>query len=109
MTNDLNNILSTHYLIIILVLFNIFILITFTCIYNWCDTNGSFKKHHETTPNNFSDHLSLSISIQSGVGLSSIIPISTLSKILVSLQEFIVMTSTLISIYIIIIFSKNIF
>jgi len=45
------------------------------------------------------DHFLLSIAVQSGVGLASITPVTNTAKLLVSFQQFIVMTSRLVSIY----------
>ena len=54
---------------------------------------------------NFTDHLLLSAAVQSGVGLASIIPVTNTAKLLVSFQQFLVMTSGLVSVYIFIYFN----
>lgn len=100
----------SHSTIIVLVIFNITILILFTLIYTLCEMQNpnSFNNVNpksEVVLTNFTDHLLLSIAIQSGIGLSNITPVTNTAKILVSLQQFLVMTSGLVSIYLFIYFS----
>lgn len=100
----------SHSTIVILVLYNITVLILFTVIYTMCEkyNPNSFNNVNpksEIILTNFTDHLLLSIAVQSGIGLSNITPVTNTAKILVSFQQFLVMTSGLISIYLFIYFS----
>jgi hypothetical protein len=55
------------------------------------------------------DHFLLSIAVQSGVGLCSVTPNNNIGKMLVASQQFLVMTSGFVSIYLFIYFTKGIF
>jgi hypothetical protein len=95
---------STHSTIIILLTFNIIIVILFTLLYSIChaQNNKSFNNsdpHSKIITTDILDHFLLSIAIQSGVGYASINPVSNTAKVLVSAQEFLVLTSSLLSIY----------
>jgi len=86
-------------------------LILFAFLYFLCEyyNKGSFSDIKTTSPNRVTsilDHFLLSCAIQSGVGFSNIIPLNNLAKFLVFIQQFIVLTSTLISIYLFIYFSN---
>lgn len=106
-----NKFYSTHSTIIILVTFNIIILLTFTLLYYLCERNNkqSFQKPNNPSPIDIIDHLLLSVAIQSGVGLCSITPTNNTAKVLVAMQEFMVMSSSFVSIYLFIYFAKNMF
>ena len=100
----------SHSSIVILVIFNITILILFTFIYTLCEmyNPNSFNNVNPKSQiilTNFTDHLLLSTAVQSGVGLSNITPVTNTAKILVSLQQFMVMSSGLVSIFLFIYFS----
>lgn len=106
---------STHSSILILIIYNIFALFIFSILYYICEKNinQSFHKSSSTNNNNspigFIDHFLLSVAVQSGVGMCSITPTTSLAKLIVGIQEFLVMSSTFVSIYIFIYFSKTIF
>ena len=99
---------SLHSTIVVLFIFNIIILFTFTLLYNLCERNNkkSFYKADNPSPSSIIDHFLLSIGIQSGVGLTSISPSNDISKLLVATQQFFVMASSAIIIYVFIFFFK---
>lgn len=96
--------LSSHLTIIILIIFNIIVLIVFMLLYALCNLRDptSFNDANPKTnkvATNFVDHFLLSVAVQSGIGYASITPNTNTAKILVSIQEFMVMTSSLVSVY----------
>lgn len=105
--------LSSHYAMVILVIFNIIVVITFMILYAWCNSMdpNSFNDANpksNVVATNFTDHFLLSIAIQSGVGYASVTPVTNTAKILVSIQEFIVMSAGLVSVYLFIyLFNKK--
>lgn len=103
--------ISRHSTVIVLLIYNIIILFIFTILYYLCEINFSysFYKEGEPKPSYIIDHFLLSVSIQSGVGLASIIPSNNISKLLVATQQFFVMTSNAIILYLFIIISKGLF
>lgn len=106
-----NKFVSTNSTILILVSFNIISLITFTLLYYLCERNisQSFKKSDNPSSIEIIDHFLLSVAVQSGVGLCSITPNNNIAKLLVALQEFFVMSSSFVSIYLFIYFTKEFF
>jgi hypothetical protein len=104
---------SSHSAMIILVTFNIFVLFTFMILYAWCNSRDptSFNNANPKSniiATNLTDHFLLSVAIQSGTGYASVTPVTNTAKILVSIQEFIVMTSGLVSVYLFIyLFNKK--
>jgi len=69
----------------------------------------SFFKLNNPSPIDIIDHFLLSAAVQSGVGLCSISPNNNTAKLLIAIQECIVMSSSLVSIYLFIYFSKGLF
>lgn len=100
----------THFNIIILVIFNIFILLAFMLLYAMCynsdpkSFNDRYFENSKKVRIGLIDHFLLSVAIQSGVGYARIMPASDTAKTLVSLQQFIVMSASLVSVYIFIYF-----
>lgn len=100
---NLQKFVNAHMTVIYLAVFNIFFLLLFGILYFLCDyydktsftSTISSPKYVITT----FDHFLLSCAIQSGVGYANITPCNEKTKLLVFIQEFMVMTNVLVSIY----------
>lgn len=109
MTIKLPKFVSSHLSIIILIIFNIIVLIVFMFLYTLCNLRDPTSFNDANPKSNivetkFIDHFLLSVAVQSGIGYASITPVSNTAKILVSIQEFLVMTSSLVSVYLFVYF-----
>ena len=80
-------------------LFNIIIVIVFSIIYSSISPNN-FEPSHPKDKLTYIDFLFYALTIQCGVGLPDVMAVSNLAKILVMIQQFILMGSA----YILIIF-----
>ena len=96
-----------------ILIFNIIVMFIFMFLYLLCNHNdpksfynpNPYSKSHKSVDT--VDHFLLSVSIQSSVGYVHLIPVTNAAKILISLQEFIVMCCSLISVYMFIYFFMN--
>jgi hypothetical protein len=84
-------------------LFNIIIVIVFSIIYSSLDPNN-FEPSHPKDKLTYIDFLFYALTIQCGVGLPDVMAVSNLAKILVMIQQFILMGSAYI---LILFFFKN--
>jgi hypothetical protein len=84
-------------------LFNILIVIVFSIIYSSLDPNN-FEPTHPKDKLTHLDFLFYALTIQSSVGLPDVMAVSDLAKILVMIQQFILMGSAYI---LILFFLKN--
>ena len=76
-------------------LFNLLIIIVFALIYtNMSPSN--FEPSHPKDVLNYIDFFFYSITVQTGIGLPDVIALSDLAKILVSIQQLILMGSAFI-------------
>jgi hypothetical protein len=93
-------------LVIRTVFFHIICIILFAFIYLYLsdhfDTNNinKYKNTTYTTYTTFTDFVLLSTTVQAGVGISDLLPISFLSKTALIIQQFIVILTHVITIYI---------
>jgi hypothetical protein len=86
-------------LVIRTIIFHIFCIIAFSFIYfNLADYFEDVNNNKKNKT--FIDYLSLSVTIQSGVGLTFLDPISLYSKIAVLIQQIILISSHVITLYI---------
>lgn len=99
---------SLHSTIVVLFIFNLIILFSFTLFYYLCEKYliNSFYCPDNSNYVCLIDYFLLSVSIQSGVGTGSISPSNNISKLLVAAQQFFVMTSSVIILYVFIFFTK---
>ena len=108
---SLQKFVNAHLSIIVLVIFNIIILVLFAILYFLCDffdkTSFNNTKTSQSHVSTIIDHFLLSCAIQSGVGYANTTLYNDKAKLLVFIQQFIVMTSTLLSIYLFIYFSTK--
>jgi|LakMenEpi03Aug12_release.lakeMendotaPanAssembly.Ray.scaffolds.fasta_scaffold2380614_1 hypothetical protein len=79
--------------------FHLFCIIIFALIYFY------FAEHFQSNKqnikyNDFTDYLLLSTTIQAGVGLTELYPISSYSKMLLMLQQLILILTHIITLYI---------
>jgi hypothetical protein len=119
MLTALNKLISKHNNIIILVLLNIFIVILFTFIYKVCHANDKTSfitsnikvnaNDNKVADITIIDYFLLSVAIQSGVGYASINPVTNTSKIIVSIQQFLLLFSGLIAVYLFILEHKYLY
>lgn len=90
-------------LVIRTVIFHIICIILFAFIYLYLsdhfDTNN-INKYKNTRYTTFTDFVLLSTTVQAGVGISDLLPISFLSKTALIIQQFIVILTHVITIYI---------
>lgn len=88
-------------IIIRTVVFHIICIFIFAYIYLYLSDhfNSKFGEKNKQY-NTFTDFLLLSTTIQAGVGLSDLLPISLLSKIAVIIQQFIMILTHIITLYI---------
>ena len=89
-------------LVIRTLVFHLFCIILFAYLYLYLsehfqsDNPGSKNKYYTT----FLDYFLLSTTIQAGVGISDLYPISYYSKIAVIIQQFLMMMTHIITLYI---------
>ena len=89
-------------LVIRTVLFHTLCIILFAVIYlylsdHFDSNNGNSKNKNYTT---FTDFLLLSTTIQAGVGISNLYPLSYYSKIIVIIQQMLMLFTHVITLYI---------
>lgn len=76
-------------------LFHIFCILIFTIIYYFIsDTNFEPVKRGDKI--GFFDYLALSTSIQAGVGLTTVYPTTNVAKIVLTLQQFLMIATYLV-------------
>ena len=78
------------------IVFNLLCVLIFSILYFWCKKN--FINYHKQNIE-FIDCFFLSITTQSGVGLTSLSPIDNFSKILLIIQQIIMLCSHLFALY----------
>jgi hypothetical protein len=83
-------------LVIRTALFHLLCIIVFACIYFYI----SEKFQSDNKDKSFTDCLLLSTTIQAGVGISDLYPISFYSKLFLMLQQIILLFTHLITLYI---------
>ena len=79
------------------VVYKICSIIVFTAIY-WLYSNN-FLNNNNKIPN-FIDCLFLSITVESGVGYTDLNPITDFSKVILMIQQFLMITSNIFLLYI---------
>lgn len=83
------------------VLFHILCIIFFALIYLYLSEHfQSTNREKNIKYNNFIDFLLLSTTIQAGVGISDLYPVSFYSKIVLMIQEVLLILTHLITLYI---------
>jgi len=84
------------------VVFHITSIILFTFIYFYLSDHFNINNDTEKNKkyNTFTDFLLLSTTIQAGVGISYLVPISFLSKITIIVQQFIMILTHVITLYV---------
>jgi len=83
------------------VLFHILCIIFFALIYSYLSEHfQSTNREKNIKYNNFIDFLLLSTTIQAGVGISELYPVSFYSKIVLMIQEVLLILTHLITLYI---------
>lgn len=90
-------------LVIRTVVFHIFCIVIFTYLYLYLSNhfqNGQEGFNNKTKPKTLIDFLLLSTTIQAGVGISDLFPISYYGKLLVIAQQFILILTHVITLYI---------
>lgn len=90
-------------LVIRTVVFHIFCIVIFTYLYLYLSShfqNGQEGFNKNTKPKTFIDFLLLSTTIQAGVGISDLFPISYYGKLVVIAQQFILILTHVITLYI---------
>jgi len=85
-------------LIIRTILFHMICIITFAFIYY--NLYESFEEITKNKPKSFIDFVSLSVSIQSGIGLAYLAPISYYSKIAILIQELLLISTHVMTLYV---------
>ena len=78
--------------------FNLFCIIIFTIVYSMM--GPQFNKTGNSGPNNLLDFFQLSTTVQAGVGVTNLYPNSTSSKIAMIAQQFVMLSTHLITLYI---------
>jgi len=85
-------------LVVRTIIFHIICIVLFTAIY-YLYRSQFLHLHKDRKYESIYDFLLLSISLQGSVGFSDVMPVSSLCKLLVSLQIIIMMSTHLITIY----------
>ena len=88
------------------VIFHILCIITFTIIYNYL-SYSSFTNFEKNQEQNILDWISLSVTIQSGVGYSDKFPLSNVAKCCTIAQQTLLIFVNVFMIYFIIILDKE--
>lgn len=102
--------INTHLSLIIILIYNFIMLFLFAFLYFLCEfyDKGSFNNTNKSTnlETTIFDHFLLSCAIQSTVGFTSITPMTNKAKLIVFIQQIIVMMSALLAIYLFIFLKK---
>jgi hypothetical protein len=77
--------------------FNLFCIILFTIIYYLL--GSQFSKSAGSGPNNLLDFFQLSTTVQAGVGVTNLYPSSTATSVAMIAQQFVMLSTHLITIY----------
>ena len=80
------------------IVFRIICILIFTFIY-WYYSSEHFVDNKHLTPK-FIDCAFLSTTVEAGVGYSSIYPVTTFGKIIMIIQQILMITNNLVSLYI---------
>lgn len=78
--------------------FHLLCILTFALIYLYLSEH--FQTNHDTKHNSFTDFLLLSTTVQAGVGVSELYPISFYSKLVLIIQQVLLIFTHLITLYI---------
>ena len=108
--------IKKNYSFILLLLFNVVIILLFAGLYYLCHSycKKSFYIDNSNSNSNsnsnitFVDHFLMSLSLQFGIGVSDIYPYTYNAKLIVSVQEFIILVIGLFSIFLFIFQRKNV-
>ena len=80
------------------IVFRIFCILIFTFIY-WYYSRDHFINSNKITPH-FIDCVFLSTTVEAGVGYSSVYPVTTFGKIIMIIQQILMITNNLVTLYI---------
>lgn len=81
--------------------FHFFCIILFAFVYKYLSSQFVMDKNNKiNTHNEMIDYLLLSVTIQAGIGISDLYPISYLSKITLMIHQFIVISTHVFTLYI---------
>lgn len=80
-------------------LFNLFVIFLFSLIYYILPDEHFVNINNKSTPLTYMDCISLSTTIQAGVGITNTIPSNLMSKLAVMCQQFILISSNALILY----------
>jgi hypothetical protein len=75
-------------------------IIIFAFFYNYFSIHFDNNKHYESKINSTIDFFLFSTTIQAGVGISDILPISVYGKLLMIIQQLIMISMSVLTIYV---------
>jgi len=87
-------------LVIRTVIFHLFCIILFAYLYLYLSDHFAFSFNTNKQSKDFLDYFLLSTTIQSGIGYTDLYPISNYSKIIVIIQQFLIIMTHIITIYV---------
>ena len=80
--------------------FHMLCIILFAFVYKHLSTHFDNDTNTNTNKDNMIDFFLLSVTIQAGIGMSDLYPISYLSKLMLMLHQFIVISTHVFTLYI---------
>ena len=99
-----NKKLCTYYMKLVLrtLVFHMLCIIVFAFVYKYLSTNfdNDKGKYNDKDNDNMIDYFLLSVTIQAGIGISGLYPISYLSKLALMLHQFIIISTHVFTLYI---------
>lgn len=82
-------------------LFHIFFAVLFSFVYYWIGEKDFDLSTNVNRPTAYIDYLSLSTSIQAGVGISNLKPNTKLSNLVLTIQQFLLIATNALIVYVI--------